>query len=284
MTLFILLLVLAWERLFKLGDHWQLDHRLEPIFTNIKSFSLWKSLLMTLAVMLLTWLFIVILDDFMFGILELILWVFICLLCIGAGRLRLDYREYFRAVHQDDREQRREYLARLVVIHGLPSDASKENKLREMQNALLWINFRYYLAPIFWLIVAGKLGPVALMGYCFLRAYQGWLAQYGTPIQRAQSGVDSLLHWLDWIPARLAGVAYALLGHGERALPAWVASLSDLRTTQYKVVCQLAQFSLSREPHLDSIQTPVAAVILAKKVTFSIIVVVALLTIYGALV
>ncbi|MFW2551505.1 regulatory signaling modulator protein AmpE, partial [Klebsiella pneumoniae] len=28
MTLFTLLLVLAWERLFKLGEHWQLDHRL----------------------------------------------------------------------------------------------------------------------------------------------------------------------------------------------------------------------------------------------------------------
>lgn len=26
MTLFTLVLVLAWERLFKLGEHWQLDH------------------------------------------------------------------------------------------------------------------------------------------------------------------------------------------------------------------------------------------------------------------
>ncbi|MBS9435756.1 beta-lactamase regulator AmpE [Photorhabdus noenieputensis] len=284
MTLFILLLVLAWERVFKMGDHWQLEHRLEPLFTNLKSFSLWKSLLMTLVVMMITWILIEVLNDFMFGILELVLWVFICLLCIGAGRLRHDYREYFRTVHQDNREQQREYLTRLAIIHGLPSDVSKESMLREIQNALLWINFRYYLAPIFWLIVAGDLGPVALMGYCFLRAYQGWLAQYGTPVQRAQSGVDGLLHWLDWIPVRLAGVTYALLGHGERALPAWVASLSDLRTSQYKVLCQLAQFSLSREPHLDSIQTPIAAVILAKKVTFSIIVVVALLTIYGALV
>ncbi|MGV7960542.1 beta-lactamase regulator AmpE [Photorhabdus tasmaniensis] len=284
MTLFILLLVLAWERVFKMGEHWQLDHRLEPFFINMKSFSLRKSLLMTLIVMLLTWLLVEMLDDLIFGIFELILWVLICLLCIGAGRLRHDYREYFRIVHQGDRAQLREHLVRLAIIHGLPSDASKENKLRELQNALLWINFRYYLAPIFWLIVAGQLGPVALMGYSFLRAYQGWLAQYGTPLQRAQSGVDSLLNWLDWLPARLAGIAYALLGHGERALPAWVASLSDLRTSQYKVLCQLAQFSLSREPHLDAIQTPVAAVTLAKKVTFSLMVVVAFLTIYGALV
>ena len=40
--------------------------------------------------------------------------------------------------------------------------------LRELQNALLWINFRFYLAPLFWLIVGGTWGPVTLMGYDFL--------------------------------------------------------------------------------------------------------------------
>ena len=32
MTLFTTLLVLIFERLFKLGEHWQLDHRLEAFF------------------------------------------------------------------------------------------------------------------------------------------------------------------------------------------------------------------------------------------------------------
>ena len=40
MTLFTLLLVLAWERLFKLGEHWQLDHRLEVVFARLHRFSL----------------------------------------------------------------------------------------------------------------------------------------------------------------------------------------------------------------------------------------------------
>ncbi len=40
MTLFTLLLVLAWERLFKLGEHWQLDHRLEVVFARLQRFSL----------------------------------------------------------------------------------------------------------------------------------------------------------------------------------------------------------------------------------------------------
>ena len=36
MTLFTTLLVLIAERLFKLGEHWQLDHRLEVLFRRVK--------------------------------------------------------------------------------------------------------------------------------------------------------------------------------------------------------------------------------------------------------
>lgn len=137
----------------------------------------------------------------------------------------------------------------LALIHGLPVDCSAQERLRELQNALLWINYRYYLAPLFWFVACGPYGPIALAGYAFLRAYQTWLARHNTPLERSQSGIDALLHWLDWIPVRLAGVAYALIGHGERALPAWFASLGDRRTSQYQVLTRLAQFALAREPH-----------------------------------
>lgn len=119
---------------------------------------------------------------------------------------------------------------------------------------------------------------------CLLRAWQSWLARYQTPHQRLQSGIDAILHVLDWIPVRLAGVVYALLGHGEKALPAWFTSLADLHTSQYQVLTRLAQFSLAREPHTDKVETPKAAVSMAKKTSFVVVVIIALLTIYGALV
>jgi membrane protein required for beta-lactamase induction len=34
---------------------------------------------------------------------------------------------------------------------------------------------------------------------------------------RLQSGIDGILHIVDWVPVRLVGVVYALLGHGEKA-------------------------------------------------------------------
>ena len=284
MTLFTLLLVLGWERLFKLGEHWQLEHRLEPIFRQRHHFSMMRTLLMTVLAMALTALVIWSLKGLLFGVLQLLFWIVAGLLCIGAGSVRQHYHGYLKAASHDDDAAHQAMAAELTLIHGVPVECSEREFLRELQNALIWINFRFYLAPMFWLVAGGPWGPVLLVGYAFLRAWQGWLAKHGTPMARSQSGVDAILHLLDWIPARLAGVAYALLGHGEKALPAWFASLTDRHRSQYQVLTTLAQFSLSRDPHTDKVETPRVAVALAKRTSLVLVVAVALLTIYGTLV
>lgn len=281
MSLFTLLLVLTWERLFKLGEHWQLDRHLRIMFRQVHTASLPRTL-----IMLLLWIALVsavwwVLHGLFFGVVALLFSVSMGLLCLGAGVKRQYYHRYLLAVRQGDRETSNQMMEKLALIHGLPAEG-EEARLRELQNSLLWINFRYYLAPIFWLVVAGSYGPAALAGYAFLRAYQSWLAQQ-PPLIRAQSGVDALLHVLDWLPVRLAGLGYALVGHGERALPAWFASLGDRHSSPYQVLTRLAQYALSRDPHLDALQTPTAAVSLAQKVALMVLVVVSLLTIYGTL-
>ncbi|POW60970.1 regulatory signaling modulator protein AmpE [Candidatus Pantoea alvi] len=284
MTLFSLLLVLGWERLFKLGEHWQLDHRLEPIFRRRRRFSLPRTLGMTLLAMALTALAIWSVKGLLFGVAQLLFWILIGLLCIGAGSARRHYHAYLKAASHDDVAAHQAMAAELTLIHGVPVECSEREFLRELQNALIWINFRFYLAPMFWFVAGGPCGPVLLVGYAFLRAWQSWLAKHQSPLERAQSGVDGLLHVIDWIPARLAGVAYALMGHGEKALPAWFAALTDRHRSQYQVLTSLAQFSLERDPHLDKVETPRIAVALAKRISLVLVVVVALLTIYGTLV
>ncbi|KMJ10952.1 inner membrane regulatory protein AmpE [Serratia marcescens] len=242
-----------------------------------------QTLAMTAAWMVIVWGVLWLSHGLFFGVVTLLLWIVIDLLCVGAGIKRKHYRAYLKAARQGDIHASDQMAEELALIHGLPVDCSEELRLRELQNALLWINFRYYLAPLFWFVVFGPYGPIALAGYAFLRAYQTWLARHNTPLERSQSGIDHLLNWLDWIPVRLAGVAYALFGHGERALPAWFASLGDRHSSSYQVLTRLAQFSLARDPHMDPVQTPRAAVTLARKVTMIIVVVVALLTIYGTL-
>ncbi|HEX4500053.1 MAG TPA: beta-lactamase regulator AmpE [Scandinavium sp.] len=284
MTLFTTLLVLIAERLFKLGEHWQLDHRLEVLFRRIKNYSFSVTLLMAVAAMAIVYLIQRALFGLLFNVPLLVVWILVGLLCIGAGKVRLHYHAYLKAASRDDAHARDAMASELTLIHGVPPGCDEREFLRELQNALLWINYRFYLAPLFWFVVGGPFGPATLMGYAFLRAWQSWLARYQTPRDRQQSGVDAILHVLDWVPVRLVGVVYALIGHGEKALPAWFASLGDRHSSQYQVLTQLAQFSLAREPHVDKVATPKAAVSMAKKASYAVVVIMALLTIYGTLV
>lgn len=284
MTLFTTLLVLLAERLFKLGEHWQLDHRLEVLFRRVKHYSLGATLLMTIAVMAVVGIIQRVLDGLLFNVPQLIFWILLGLLCIGAGRVRLHYHAYLKAASRNDAHAREAMASELTMIHGVPPGCDEREFLRELQNALLWINYRFYLAPLFWFVVGGSWGPMALIGYAFLRSWQSFLARYQTPHQRLQSGIDAILHVVDWVPVRLVGVVYALIGHGEKALPAWFASLGDRHSSQYQVLTTLAQYSLAREPHVDKVETPKAAVTMAKKTSYAVVVVMALLTIYGTLV
>ena len=102
MTLFTTLLVLIAERLFKLGEHWQLDHRLEVAFRRIKHFSLPGTLLMTLVAVAVVYIIQRLLQGQLFNIPLLVFWILLGLLCIGAGKVRLHYHAYLKAASRND--------------------------------------------------------------------------------------------------------------------------------------------------------------------------------------
>ncbi|MDI9754116.1 regulatory signaling modulator protein AmpE, partial [Acinetobacter baumannii] len=102
MTLFTTLLVLIFERLFKLGEHWQLDHRLEAFFRRVKHFSLGRTLGMTIIAMGVTFLLLRALQGVLFNVPTLLVWLLIGLLCIGAGKVRLHYHAYLTAASRND--------------------------------------------------------------------------------------------------------------------------------------------------------------------------------------
>jgi len=143
MTLFSLLLVLGWERLFKLGEHWQFDHRLAPLFRKISRFSLTRTVLMTVTAMLIVWLMVVSLKGILFGVAQLLFWILVGLLCIGAGSVRIHYHRYLKAASHDDEAAHQAMAAELTMIHGVPVVCREREFLRDLQNALIWLNFRY---------------------------------------------------------------------------------------------------------------------------------------------
>ena len=80
MTLFTTLLVLLVERLFKLGEHWQFDHRLETFFRRVKRFSMARTLGMMIIAMVVTFLLLRALDGLLFNVPTIVAWILIGLL------------------------------------------------------------------------------------------------------------------------------------------------------------------------------------------------------------
>ena len=148
MTLFTTLLVLFAERLFKLGEHWQLDHRLETLFRRVKHYSMAGTLVMTIVAMVIVGIIQRALEGVLFNVPLLLFWIALGLLCIGAGRVRMHYHAYLKAASRDDAHAREAMASELTMIHGVPAGCDEREFLRELQNALLWINYRYYLAPL----------------------------------------------------------------------------------------------------------------------------------------
>ena len=177
---------------------------------------------MTAARMVIVWGVLWLSHGLFFGVVTLLLWIVIDLLCVGAGIKRKHYRAYLKAARQGDTHASDQMAEELALIHGLPVDckscacASCKTRCCGSTSAIT--------APLFWFVVFGPYGPIALAGMPSCAPIKR-LARHNTPLERSQSGIDHLLNWLDWIPVRLAGVAYALFGHGERALPARFASL-----------------------------------------------------------
>ena len=118
MTLFTTLLVLIFERLFKLGEHWQLDHRLEAFFRRVKHFSLGRTLGMTIIAMGVTFLLLRTLQGVLFNVPTLLVWLLIGLLCIGAGKVRLHYHAYLTAASRNDSHARATMAGELTMIQA----------------------------------------------------------------------------------------------------------------------------------------------------------------------
>ncbi len=202
MTLFTTLLVLIAERLFKLSEHWQLDHRLEVVFRRIKHFSLPGTLLMTLVAVAVVYLIQRLLQGQLFNVPLLVFWILLGLLCIGAGKVRLHYHAYLKAASRNDSRACDAMASELTLIHGVPPGCDEREYLSELQNALLWINYRYYLAPLFWFVVGGGVG--AADAYRLLRSAR--LADVAGALPDAAS---PFAVWNRWYPAycRLAAGA-----------------------------------------------------------------------------
>lgn len=186
----------------------------------------------------------------------LIINILVLTLVLGCRPQRAALRAFLLAAHRGDDESR-EAQAAIIGSHG-------EKQLSTGQH-LVWLNFRYYFAVAFWFVLFGAAGSLA---YALLRAHA--------------DKFRTLMNWIDWVPVRIAGFGYLLVGHFSRGFPVWLKSFSQGASEQCEQLCEIAQSAEDVAVNEgDYTSEPVALLNLARRTMILWLAVIAGATLFG---
>lgn len=273
-----------------------------------------------------------------FWLLTLLVNTVVLLLCIGCWHYRQLYKQYLNAAERQDQEAA--YLV-MVQINGHAGIVSDE--LSHGQR-LIWINFKYYAAVLFWFALLGAFGAIA---YAMLRqlaepvtyldvvaraehaedkatavttetdevvadaaveaaadldgvdatfsptsdpaaepesAFTAQNQSSRDQQQRVQGFAADLSHWADWLPVRLFGLGFALVGHFSKASAALIAYLVDSSTPAEIVLADIAKAAEPLPDELRNCSSEVCSLVqLSKRNVLFFLALVAVLTLSGLL-
>lgn len=297
MTLIILLFVLIVERVAFQGKAWQ-----APYFLNKyckfalphlakASQSVWSLFLFVLApaafFAFVLWFFDSSLFSFLVGL-------GVVAVCIGNAEARLLYRQYLNALGRDDQEAQAILQCQLSDsckdFVEVSADAEHEEQVEQAKamneqeetigETLIWINFRYYAAPIFYFVLFGVPGIVLYTSLLYLCQYSKNEQIFS---DKQQSTLFMWLEWLFWVPSRFVSLGFMIVGHFSNGLETWLKYAVDYSKSARQMLCRVA---LKSEQYTEQLERNNAEhmVKLTKRNMVLFLVVVALLTLYGQIV
>jgi len=162
------------------------------------------------------------------------------LLAINCEPARVSYKAYLKAANRGDDETCQEYQRALSQYAGLGEKTS-------VNQSLIWINYRHYLAVMFYFVLFGSVG--ALLYATFRIAAD---AENNPESQDNSTSYWSRLLWFaDWVPARLAGFGLLIVGHFSRALPVWIQLTSTPYSEPKSLLFEVAENAEDTPQHPD---------------------------------
>jgi AmpE protein len=145
---------------------------------------------------------------------------------------------------------------------------------------LVWFNFRYYCAVLFWFVC---LGPAGAVLYCMVRESADD-SDHSISELFSENQLNKTLHILDWLPARVCTAGYLLIGDFTKSAGIWLSYLLDFTSSAKSLVSKIANAAESIDV-VDCSNTtePASMLKLAKRNILFFLAMVALLTLYGGI-
>lgn len=215
MTLICLLAALAVELHFKMGSEYRkfawfsnLRERLADFFEGKAFFDGWLGIAMVLLIPI-------------FGLNILLsifdttwLWPILFILCasllfyaLGPIPLEKSFSGYLEAMERGDAEAAYLYLKEQQLLSESEEPPEQDELIRTTTRLILTESSKRYFGVITWFIL---LGPVAASAYRLAYVYKDLCRNEEFDDHRPLVG--QLIHWLDWIPARVTSFMFLLTG------------------------------------------------------------------------
>lgn len=280
MALFSLLVAILIERLKLQPQSWQLDsvfHVYSKSLFGNKQLS--SDVMMVLALILpaiVVQVSMWVVNGILWGVISLILWIGISVLCFSHQKQRQLFKRYMIAACRGDSQACYHFADALDPSVSLEVVSEEDLGARVGQIAA-WLNYRFYGAVALFLIL---LGPAGAVFYCTSRYFNDESQQLSLDLPF----VKDVLKILDWVPSRIFAFGYVVSGRFSHAFACWRQYGFSISSSARDIVTQVA---LAAEPQLErsvppiNIHSTLALLQLGKRNFILLLACLSVLTIFG---
>ncbi len=224
MEFFAIIIVLAAVQFWGSGGAIQQDSWFETLYRRLQALPApWMRAGVAVALPVMVVLLLqAILGTVLFGIPLLILFVAVLLYSLGRGDFSNRLSLYLDCWRRGDLEGAYEHALTLDDFErGDKIDNARELH-QAVRRALFYQGFERWFSVIFWFVL---LGPAAAMAYRLL-----FLLQTGAHTASDDKEVaGNALFYTEWIPARILGFTFALVGNFDRCIGRWRDYFTEAR-------------------------------------------------------
>ena len=240
MKLLTILIVFALHQYWGSGSPIQRDSWFSSIVkkllgkSSIKNLAVWLlPLLVVILPAVLLYLALQEIEGRAYGIAELVITCTILLYSLGRNEFNQLIETYLRSWNDNDLQGAYVSVQKFSCLNPLSEEQVEAGGLAELHKhaftAIVYQGFERWFVVIFWFLLLGPSGALAYrLGFLYSRNISTDEASVAKPFQR-------VMHWIEWLPAQLLGLSFALAGNFASCFGLWRKRL----TTTSDSVCEM---------------------------------------------
>lgn len=223
MKLIAILVCLGIERYFRLGLHLQrfswLNCYVAVLRKLIKPTVLWQGwlavILVQLPLLIIVALICYLTAHHLYGFIGLLFSIVVLLYCLGPGDVYQEVQDYVAVAESPEANELQEQYLTAVIETAPPKTPAA--RTQALSAAIVVKGNDQLLGVLFWFLILGPIGAV------FYRLTERLAKNVtGDLLIDAESQLMTLWQLINWVPARLTSLIYALLGNFANSFNIWL--------------------------------------------------------------